>query len=79
MTILTFKKKQGHIVLDQIRTIDKSRLIKRLGSIGKVLRPVGFHKDNPPHLCEKLTCEAILFNVRFITDFINKKQNQKNL
>ena len=33
MTILTFKKKQGHIVLDQIRTIDKSRLIKRLGSI----------------------------------------------
>jgi mRNA interferase MazF len=29
----TFKKKQGHIVLDQIRTIDKSRLIKRLGSI----------------------------------------------
>jgi mRNA interferase MazF len=29
----TFKKKQGHIVLDQIRTIDKSRLIKRLGLI----------------------------------------------
>ena len=29
----TFKKKQGHIVLDQIRTIDKARLIKRLGAI----------------------------------------------
>jgi mRNA interferase MazF len=29
----TFKKKQGHIVLDQIRKIDKSRLIKRLGLI----------------------------------------------
>jgi mRNA interferase MazF len=29
----TFKKKQGHIVLDQIRTIDKTRLIKRLGTI----------------------------------------------
>lgn len=28
-----FKKKEGYIVLDQIRTIDKSRLIKRLGSI----------------------------------------------
>ena len=28
-----FKKKKGHIVLDQIRTIDKSRLIKKLGSI----------------------------------------------
>ena len=29
----TFSKKQGHIVLDQIRTIDKTRLIKRLGTI----------------------------------------------
>ena len=28
-----FRKKQGHIVLDQIRTIDKTRLIKRLGTI----------------------------------------------
>ncbi len=28
-----FKKKRGHIVLDQIRTIDKTRLIKKLGSI----------------------------------------------
>ena len=29
----TFKKKQGQIVLDQIRTIDKIRLIKKLGTI----------------------------------------------
>src|SRR5210317_531133 len=29
----TFKKKKGQIVTDQIRTIDKSRLIKRLGAI----------------------------------------------
>jgi len=28
-----FKKKKGQIVLDQIRTIDKTRLIKKLGSI----------------------------------------------
>ncbi|MCX5880690.1 MAG: type II toxin-antitoxin system PemK/MazF family toxin [Deltaproteobacteria bacterium] len=28
-----FRKKQGHIVLDQMRTIDKTRLIKRLGTI----------------------------------------------
>jgi len=28
-----FKRKQGWIVLDQIRTIDKSRLIKKLGTI----------------------------------------------
>jgi len=28
-----FKGKSGHIVLDQIRTVDKSRLVKRLGKI----------------------------------------------
>ncbi len=28
-----FKTKKGQIVLDQIRTIDKTRLIKKLGSI----------------------------------------------
>ena len=30
---LIFEKKQGQIVLDQIRTVDKERLIKRLGTI----------------------------------------------
>jgi mRNA interferase MazF len=29
----TFRKKQGRIVLDKIRTLDKSRLIKKLGMI----------------------------------------------
>jgi mRNA interferase MazF len=29
----TFGKKQGQIVLDQIRTVDKTRLIQHLGSI----------------------------------------------
>ena len=29
----TFKKRKGQIVVDQMRTIDKSRLIKRLGTI----------------------------------------------
>jgi mRNA interferase MazF len=28
-----FKKKKGQIVLDQIRTIDKTRLVKKLGKI----------------------------------------------
>jgi len=30
---IKFKRKVGHIVLDQIRTVDKSRLVKRLGKI----------------------------------------------
>ena len=29
----TFKKKKGQIVFDQIRTLDKTRLIKNLGKI----------------------------------------------
>jgi mRNA interferase MazF len=29
----TFQGKKGQIVLDQIRTVDKSRLVKKLGSI----------------------------------------------
>lgn len=28
-----FQDKDGHIVLDQIRTVDKTRLIKKLGSL----------------------------------------------
>ena len=30
-----FQSKQGQIILDQIRTVDKSRLVKRLGKIDK--------------------------------------------
>ena len=29
----TFQGKQGQVVLDQIRTVDKSRLVKRLGKL----------------------------------------------
>jgi len=32
----SFQGKQGQIVLDQIRTVDKQRLVKRLGTISKV-------------------------------------------
>lgn len=31
-----FQGKQGQIVLDQIRTVDKSRLMKKLGTIDKI-------------------------------------------
>ena len=30
-----FQKKDGQIVLDQIRTVDKSRLVKKLGRISR--------------------------------------------
>lgn len=31
----TFKGKQGQVVLDQIRTVDKSRLVQKLGVISR--------------------------------------------
>ena len=30
---LTFQRKKGQMVLDQIRTVDKARLVKRLGKL----------------------------------------------
>lgn len=32
---IVFEKKNGWIVLDQIRTVDRKRLIKRIGKINK--------------------------------------------
>lgn len=29
----TFQGKKGHVILDQLRTVDKSRLVRRLGSL----------------------------------------------
>ena len=34
----TFQNKQGQIVIDQIRTVDKIRLVKKLGTIDDVTR-----------------------------------------
>lgn len=31
-----------------------------------ILRPEGFHPDNPPHICESITCQAIEFSIDFI-------------
>ena len=33
---LVFQRKKGQVVLDQIRTVDKTRLVKRLGKLDKL-------------------------------------------
>jgi mRNA interferase MazF len=33
-----FQGKQGQVVLDQIRTVDKARLVRRLGKVGQQTR-----------------------------------------
>ncbi len=45
----------------------------RFGSLlCSILRPEGFSPGNPPHLCEKLTCDAISFNIDVINRFFIK-------
>ncbi len=36
-----------------------------------VLRPGGFNRDDPPHLCEDLTCRTVSFSMEFVHGFIN--------
>jgi len=44
---------------------------KNLGSLQcRELRPEGFSPDNPPHLCEKLTCRTNEFAIAFIVERI---------
>jgi mRNA interferase MazF len=34
----TFKGTKGQVVLDQIRTVDKARLVKKLGTLSKTVQ-----------------------------------------
>jgi mRNA interferase MazF len=34
----TFQGKHGQVVLDQLRTVDKARLVKRLGKVGPAVQ-----------------------------------------
>lgn len=39
----------------------------------RILRPEGFHPDNPPHLCEELTCKAIAHNIGMISSWLDRQ------
>ena len=39
-----------------------------------ILRPEGFHPDNPPHICEKITCRAIEFSADMLFSFIDSQK-----
>ena len=43
-----------------------------------VLRPEGFHPDNPPHICERLTCDAVKLSICLLSQFY-KTQKLKNV
>ncbi len=57
-------------IVDQCREYAQ-QFEKKFNSLScSALRPDGFKKDNPPHLCEKLTCSAIEFNKDFVLQCI---------
>ena len=50
-----------------------SKFERRFSSLlCSVLRPGGFSADDPPHLCEGLSCRAICFSIEFVDEFINR-------
>ena len=49
----------------------------RFGSLlCRELRPQGFCADNPPHLCEPLSCEAILADMAFVEWFLQDNHSE---
>lgn len=40
----------------------------------KQLRPQGFKPENPPHLCEGLTNQAVTFTAEYVTDKLGTKR-----
>jgi len=72
----TFQGKTGHVVLDQIRTVDGSRLTKRLGRIDKSTREgvlitleklFAPQKTSYTHLRSDSSSTYFAFSVRLIT------------
>jgi hypothetical protein len=56
------------------------RFEKRFGSLEcRQLRPEGFEPENPPHLCEELTRNAILLDVRFVADRLVRGSDEGRL
>ncbi len=44
----------------------------RFGSLlCRVLRPEGFHPENPPHICEGLTWDAISADIEFVSKLLD--------
>ncbi|MGC9324554.1 MAG: C-GCAxxG-C-C family (seleno)protein [Desulfomonilia bacterium] len=52
------------------------RFEHRFGSLEcRTLRPEGFRDDNPPHICEHLSSDAICFGIEFIDEVIRDFQS----
>ncbi|MDQ1329891.1 MAG: hypothetical protein QG578_153, partial [Thermodesulfobacteriota bacterium] len=65
---------QEETIVDHCREYAKQFENKFQSLLCSVLRPEGFKKQNPAHMCEKLTCRAIEFNIDFVSNFLKQKK-----
>lgn len=55
------------------------RFEARFGSLScRALRPLGFAPGNPPHLCEGLTCDAILFDIAYVSEWLEEQRTEQH-
>lgn len=60
-------KKQELTIPEDLCFVYAEEFTERFGSLRCLeLRPSGFSADDPPHMCERLTCDAIAFTYEFI-------------
>jgi C_GCAxxG_C_C family probable redox protein len=64
--------RQNNLTDDQIAEISNnfaSNFESKFGSLlCRKLRPEGFKDDNPPDLCEKITIDAIIYDLEFFSN-----------
>ncbi len=61
-------------IIDQCREFARQFEEKFHSLLCSSLRPQGFREDDPPHLCEELTCNAMEFSRDFVSGFIGGKR-----
>ena len=65
-------KLEDHLVIDVCRDF-AGKFEARFGSLlCRVLRPEGFGSENPPHLCEEITCDAIEFAALYVANLLKE-------
>ena len=67
-----------NVIVDSCREFAKQFEHKFNSLQCSILRPEGFHRDNPPHICEPITCKAVNFSIKFVVTLRQgSKQNRR--
>ncbi len=63
---------EDHLVIDACRDFTGKFEARFSSLLCRVLRPEGFGSENPPHLCEEITCDSIEFAVLYVINLLKK-------